>query len=61
MADFFTALALAIAIEGAAYALFPDGMKGVMRQVLELPATTLRGAGLTAMVLGVAGVWLIRG
>ena len=61
MADLFTALALAITIEGAAYALFPDGMKGMMRQVLELPPATLRGAGLTAMVFGVAVVWLIRG
>ena len=61
MADLFTALALAITIEGAAYALFPDGMKGVMRQVQELSATTLRSAGLTAMVFGVAVVWLIRG
>ncbi|MED5395261.1 MAG: DUF2065 domain-containing protein, partial [Pseudomonadota bacterium] len=50
MTDLFTALALAIAIEGVAYALFPDGMKGMMRQVQELSATTLRGAGLTATV-----------
>ena len=61
MTDLFTALALAIAIEGAAYTLFPDGMKGMMRQVQELSTTTLRGAGLTATVFGVAVVWLIRG
>ncbi len=61
MTDLLTALGLAIAIEGAAYALFPDGMKRMMQQVLELPSGMLRNAGVTAMIAGVGAVWLIRG
>jgi uncharacterized protein YjeT (DUF2065 family) len=61
MTDLLTALGLAIAIEGAAYALFPDGMKRMMQQVQELPSGMLRNAGMTAMIFGVGAVWLIRG
>ena len=56
-----TALGLAIAIEGIAYALFPDAMKKMMTQVLGLPSGSLRKAGLGAAIAGVAIVWMIRG
>lgn len=55
-----TAVALAIAIEGAAYALFPDAMKRMMARVLTQPTTMLRTAGLIAAAVGVAVVWAIR-
>ncbi|HIJ43585.1 MAG: DUF2065 domain-containing protein [Rhodospirillales bacterium] len=61
MTDFMTALALAIAIEGAIYALFPDAMKRMMLKVLAQPQGILRTAGLTAAIIGVGIVWLIRG
>ena len=60
MSDFFTALALALAIEGFAYALFPDAMKRMMANVLEMPVGNLRLAGLVAAVTGVGLVWAIR-
>ncbi len=60
MKDFLTAVALAIAIEGAAYALFPDAMKRMMARVLTQPTTMLRTAGLIAAAVGVAVVWAIR-
>jgi uncharacterized protein YjeT (DUF2065 family) len=54
------ALALVLVIEGAAYALFPDGMKRMMAAMHEIPASTLRAFGLAAAVSGVIIVWLIR-
>ncbi len=56
-----TALALAIAIEGIAYALFPDGMKKMMAQVLTLPSGNIRAAGLAAAAAGIFILWLVRG
>lgn len=61
MSDLITALGLAMAIEGALYALFPEAMKKMMGQVLAQPHGTLRAVGLAAAVLGVGIVWLIRG
>ena len=61
MSELATALALAIAIEGILYALFPDGMKRMMASVLEMPSANLRAAGLTAAFLGVGLVWMIKG
>ncbi|MEK9754917.1 MAG: DUF2065 domain-containing protein [Rhodospirillaceae bacterium] len=61
MADLLTALALAVAIEGILYALFPDAMKRMMAAVLVQPAANLRAAGLVAATLAVLVVWLIRG
>ncbi len=61
MSDLITALGIALTIEGALYALFPEGMKRMMHQALALPSSVLRTAGLGAAVVGVGIVWLIRG
>jgi hypothetical protein len=61
MADFLTALALAVAIEGTLYALFPEGMKRMMAQLLDQPTQNLRIAGVVAAAIGVGVVWLVRG
>ncbi len=61
MGDFLTALGLAMAIEGAAYALFPNAMRRMMAQVLEQPSNMIRMVGLSLAALGVGVVWLVRG
>jgi uncharacterized protein YjeT (DUF2065 family) len=61
MTDFLVALALILVIEGAVYALFPEGMKRVMMRVIDEPPATLRTVGLGATVVGVVVVWLVRG
>jgi len=61
MALFLTAVGLAVAIEGVAYALFPAAMKKAMVQVLAQPESILRTAGLIAATAGVGLVWLVRG
>ena len=61
MMELFTALGLAIVIEGVCYALFPDAMKKMMLQVLGQPASTLRVFGLGAAIFGVFVIWLIKG
>jgi len=59
--DLIVALGLAIALEGAAYALFPDGMKKMLLQVLAQPLSHLRFIGVTMALAGVVVVWLVRG
>ncbi|MBM3549516.1 MAG: DUF2065 family protein [Alphaproteobacteria bacterium] len=61
MEDALLALGLVLALEGALYALFPDGMRRALAMALALPADQLRIAGLAAAAIGVAIVWLIRG
>ena len=61
MSDLFSALALAVTLEGIIYALFPGGMKQVMSAAIEQPNSNLRAAGLTAAGLGVGVIWLIKG
>lgn len=61
MADLLTALALVLVIEGLLYGAAPSTMQRMARQAADLPPSTLRGAGLTAAVIGVALVWFIRG
>ncbi len=56
-----TALALAVALEGIVYALFPDAMKRMMARVMEQPSGSIRIAGLIAAVAGVFVLWLVRG
>ena len=60
MSDLAVAIGLLLALEGILYALFPEGMKQVMRQALELPPNSLRTGGLIAPLIGVGLVWLVR-
>jgi len=60
MSDLIVALGLVLVIEGVLYALFPDAMRRMMAQVLEMPPSMIRGAGLTAAVVGLVLVWLVR-
>lgn len=61
MADLLTAVGLILVIEGSLYALFPEGMKRVMAQVLAMPSGSLRTVGVVAVALGAALVWWVRG
>jgi uncharacterized protein YjeT (DUF2065 family) len=58
--DLWTALALVLVIEGVLYALFPEGMKRMIAQMMMVPPSVLRMAGLAAAVTGVGVVWLLR-
>jgi uncharacterized protein YjeT (DUF2065 family) len=64
MDDFLTvlglALGLAIALEGALYALFPAAMRRLIARALEQSENSLRIGGLVAAVAGVGLVWAIR-
>ena len=60
MAELLTALALAIALEGVIYALFPATMRRFILQVLEMTDAGLRMAGLVASVVAVAAIAAIR-
>lgn len=65
MSDFWisllTAFGLVLVIEGAIYALFPDGAKRLAALAQSLPAESLRRGGLIAALAGAALVWLARG
>lgn len=61
MPEFVTAIGLALVVEGALYALFPDRMKKVMLYVLAQPLGSLRSGGIAAAIAGVCLVWLVRG
>jgi len=55
------AFALILVIEGVLYALFPDVMKRMLVRMVDVPASSLRSAGLLSAVIGVVVVWLVRG
>lgn len=61
MDDLWAALGLVLVIEGALYALFPNGMRNVLRRSLELPAAAVRAAGIVGAGSGLVVIWLIRG
>jgi uncharacterized protein len=58
--DLWTALAMVLVLEGILYALFPEGMKRLMAQMMTVPPSVLRMAGLAAACAGVGFVWLAR-
>jgi uncharacterized protein len=60
MRDLWTAFALVLVIEGVLYALFPEGMKRAAARAMAIPPQALRLAGLAAVCIGVALVWLLR-
>lgn len=61
MSDFIAALGLVLVIEGLVYGGMPRLARRLAEQILDMPDSALRTAGITAMVLGVVVVWLVRG
>ncbi|MGH6921773.1 MAG: DUF2065 domain-containing protein [Geminicoccaceae bacterium] len=61
MTDLLTALALVLVLEGALWAISPDGMKRAAVVALGMANQQLRFGGLIAVALGVFLVWLMRG
>ena len=60
MTELLTALALAVALEGVIYALFPESMRRFMQHVMEMSDNALRIAGVFAAIVGVAAIAVIR-
>ena len=61
MVDFLDAVGLFLVFEGLLYGCFPLVAKRVARDVSEQPDGFLRIAGVAAVAVGVAIVWLARG
>jgi len=59
--DLLVAVGLVLVIEGVVYGGFPTLAKRLAVEVLSIPENRLRTAGMIAMVVGVAIVWLVRG
>lgn len=60
MTELLTALCLAVAIEGIAYAAFPDAMRRTMAKIALMPTASLRRMGLIAAIIAIGGLWLLR-
>ena len=61
MIEFFSALALAIVIEGLVYAAFPEQMKKMLAQLMATPASTIRAVALACAGAGLVLLWFLRG
>lgn len=61
MSDLLTGLAFFLVIEGLLYAAAPSFVKNLAAMLPAIPDRQLRVSGLVAMMIGVGGVWLLRG
>ena len=61
MSDLIVALGLVLVIEGVIYGGLPHLAKRLAAEVLSIPDSTLRIAGIGAAVLGLVIVWAVRG
>ena len=52
------AIGLVLALEGAAYALFPSLLKNMLAAVKQMSDNDLRFGGLAALLIGIILVWL---
>ena len=60
MYELGVALGMVMVIEGALYALFPDGMRRTMVILLKQSNSLVRGAGLCLALAGFIVVWLLK-
>ncbi len=60
MKELLLALCLAVVLEGMVYALFPNGMRRMLKAFLEIPEAAIRMTGLAAAAVGLGLIWLIR-
>jgi uncharacterized protein YjeT (DUF2065 family) len=59
--DLVTALGLVLVIEGLLLALFPDGLKRMIAEIMTKPSQSLRVGGVVSAAIGVGIIWLVRG
>lgn len=52
--------ALILVVEGLIYAIAPEGMRKLLLRMVEMPASTLRTAGLFSTVIGLALLWVVN-
>ncbi len=60
MNDLFSALALAVVLEGLLYAAFPEQMKRALVSLLETPNSKLRVVALTFAALGLIVLFVLK-
>ena len=60
MADLVAALGLALALEGLAFAAFPEAVRRAMLEAAETPRERMRLVGIVSAGLGVVIVWAVR-
>ncbi len=60
MGDLVAALGLALAIEGLAFASFPDAAKRFMLDAAGAPRERMRIVGIASALIGVTVVWAAR-
>jgi len=60
MDDLLAALGLVLVLEGAFYALFPQGMINMMRRIPDIPPASLRLMGIVAIAIGWVIVKVVR-
>jgi len=58
MSEFVTAIGLVLVIEGLLYAVAPGRLKTMAEFASRMPDDMLRNAGIVAVALGVAVVWI---
>ncbi|MFN3508681.1 MAG: DUF2065 domain-containing protein [Allorhizobium sp.] len=61
MDDLFAGIAIFLIIEGLAYALAPRFLVRMARLLPGIPEDQLRLVGLTAITIGAAILWFLRG
>lgn len=61
MQDLFAGIAVFLIIEGLAYALAPRFLVRLARMLPQITEDQLRLIGLSALTLGAAILWLLRG
>ncbi len=59
-ADLWAALALVLVLEGLIPFFSPRGYKNMVQQMATMPESTLRGLGLTLMIVGLLCLYLVR-
>lgn len=61
MGAFLVALGLMFVIEGAMYALFPDGMRKMMERIITLPTAHIRAGGIVFAIFGFLIIATLKG
>jgi uncharacterized protein YjeT (DUF2065 family) len=59
--DLWAALALVLVLEGLVPFVSPRGYRSMVQQMAAMPEQALRNVGLALIVIGLVGLYLVRG